>query len=369
MKELKLYQNMTIKAVEEKDAQTLIIKGKASVYRSSDGLLTVDRDGEAISLDFMDLDSYRKNPVLCIAHEWSRIVGRVIEIENKNGALEVVAEVHRLTGEEATFEAVQKGLLKSFSIGVIPKEFIYRDGSQGEVLEIARSELVEISLMPVQSNADALFEVIHTKGVGDKLSISKKMLAQQNGMTCDELDGSCAFKSELTTQKEINMDIVTKEANVKTEDELKAEELAKKAEQEAKDLADKEAADKVKDLAEKLAEEKAKEVKAEPAVLDEAALVAALEAVNLKKEELAKQKEEADKQAAEELKAQEEAATKAKIDGAVSYIKERRDEIVNTPNEDFDTDNVEDFYELVSEAAEAIEAKVANIIKAQSTAE
>jgi len=368
MKELKLEHSAVIKSVESKD-NYLIIKGIASMYRTPEGFLQVDRDNELINLDFMDLDSYKKNPILCFQHKWDEPMGRVTDIEHKDGSLHITAEVHKLTGSENIYESVQKGLIKSLSIGTIPHEFVYRDTHDGDILEIARSTLVEISLTTVQSNQEALFDVVAQKSP----TISKKMLAQQNGMTCDELDGSCAFKAELT-QKEDTMITTSKE--VKTED---AEAAAKAA----KDLADKEAADKV--AADKIAADKeaadakalADKETAKPDVvadgatlqnpLDEEALVAALEAVNAKKEELAKQKEEADKQAAEEAATQKVAEAKAKIDGAIAYIKERREEIINTPDADFDTDTVEDFYELISDTAEAIEAKVAGIIKTQIT--
>ena len=59
-KELRLSQNLVIKAVDVKDATTLIIKGKASVYRTPDGFLQIDRDQELMNLDFMDLDGDRQ---------------------------------------------------------------------------------------------------------------------------------------------------------------------------------------------------------------------------------------------------------------------------------------------------------------------
>ena len=364
MKELKLQHKAVIKAVEVKD-NYLIIKGIASMYRTPEGFLQIDRDNELINLDFMDLDSYKKNPILCFQHDWSKPMGRITDIEHKDGALHITAEVHKLTGSEDIYEAVQKGIIKSLSIGTVPHEFVYRDTHDGDILEIARSTLVEISLTTVQSNQEALFDVVAQKSP----TISKKTLARQNGMTCDELDGSCAFKQELQAPQKENI-VIKKEVNTEAENKIKAdkeaadklelEKVAKEAEDKIK--ADKEAEDKIK--ADKEAEVKSTPA---PAQLDEASLVAALEKVNEKKEELAKKKEEDDAQAKLEEEAQEKAAVKARIDGAINYITERKDAILNTPDEDFDTAAVEEFYELVSDAAEAVEGKIANIIKAQLT--
>ncbi len=383
-KELRLSQNLVIKAVDEKDAKTLIIKGKASVYRTPDGFLQIDRDQELMNLDFMDLESFRKNPILIVAHQFDRPIGKVTNIEHRDGALEVTAEVHKLTGEENIFEAVQSGILKSFSISVVPHEFLYRDTHDGEILEIARSTLVEVSLMPVQSNQEALFEVISSKGVNN-VGINKKSLAMQNGMTCDELDGSCAFKAEIKgksvkLEKEEDMSIVKKEIGTDAEkkaaeekvaagekaeaDKQAAEKVAADEKAEAdKQAADKQAADKQaaeKAEADKVAAEKAETETAKP--FDEAALVAAIELAETEKARLAEEKAEADKLAADEAKLQEANAAKAKVETAISYIKEKQQEILDTADEDFDIEKVEEFYELVSDAAEAVEEKVLGAI-------
>ena len=353
-KPLTLHQNVAIKAIESKDEGILIIKGIASMYRTPEGFLQVDRDNELVNLDFMDLESYRKNPILCFQHDWSQPMGKVIDIEHKDGALHITAEVHRLTGSENIFESVQKGIIKSLSIGMVPHDFVYREMHDGDILEVARSTLVEISLTTVQSNQEALFDVVAQKSP----TISKKTLAMQNGMTCDELDGSCAFKSELRgTQKGIEMDIIKKEP---TADELEAARVAKEAED--KVIKDARLAKEVEDA--RLTKEAADKSK-EATAFDEKALVAAIVEAQEKSEELATQKKEKKEQDAAEEKAQAEADAKARIDAAINYIKERKDAIIATPSEDFDTDDIEEFYELVSEAAEAIEEKVSSIIAEQ----
>lgn len=370
-KPLTLHQNVAIKAIESKDEGVLIIKGIASMYRTPEGFLQIDRDNELVNLDFMDLESYRKNPILCFQHDWSQPMGKVVDIEHRDGALHITAEVHRLTGSENIFESVQKGIIKSLSIGMVPHDFVYREMHDGDILEVARSTLVEISLTTVQANQEALFDVVAQKSP----TISKKTLAMQNGMTCDELDGSCAFTSELrSTQKGKEMGIINKEP---TADEIEAARVAKEAEDKtiedarlAKEAADKEVedariaqevADKAADKAAKEADEKSKDAPA----FDEKALVAAIVEAQEKSEELATQKKEKEEQDAAEEKAQTEADAKARIDAAINYIKERKDAIIATPSEDFDTDDIEEFYELVSEATEAIEEKVSSIIAEQ----
>ncbi len=364
MDKLKLQHNAIIKAVETNKEGILIIKGVASMYRTPEGFLQIDRDNELVNLDFMDLDSYKKNPILVFQHNWDRPMGKVTEIEHRDGSLHITAEVHKLTGEENIYEAVQKGLVKSLSISTVPHSYVYRDMAGGDILEIESSTLVEISLTTVQSNQEALFDVVAEKSP----TISKRVLAAQNNMTCDELDGSCAFKAELkgksiNTEKEDNMSVIKKEvaaAEPEVKEEPKVVEPEVKEEPKAVEPA---VEPEVKP------EPKAVEPAVEPApAFDEVALVAAIEKAEAEKVRLADEKAEADIQAAKEQEAQDKANAKAKVDNAVSYIKDRQAEILAVSDEDFDTDEIEEFYELVSDAAEAIEGKIAGIINPQPVA-
>jgi HK97 family phage prohead protease len=351
-KPLQLQHNAVIKAVNESSEGILIIKGIASMYRTPEGFLQIDRDNELMNLDFMDLDSYKKNPILCFQHDWSIPAGRVIEIEHKNGALHITAEVHRLTGKEHIYEAVQKGIIKSLSIGTIPHDFVYRETHDGDVLEIARSTLVEISLTTVQSNQEALFTVVAEKSP----TISKQVLAAQNGMSCDEMTGSCAFKSELKdiTGKSINPEKVQKMDTITKQPEPTAEGTTKV------DVAPDVKPEPVADVTPSVTPEPKQETVIS---VDSQALAAAYLEAQIKAEELKTAKEEAAQQAAAELKASEEAAEKARIEGAIKYIKDTKDKLLSIPDEQFDIDQAEEFYSLVSEAAEAIEGKVMSIIK------
>ena len=344
-KPLKLQHGAIIKSVESSKEGVLTIKGIASMYRTPEGLPQVDRDNELVNLDFLDLDGYRKNPILVFQHDWAKPAGRVLDIVVKNGSLHITAEVHRLTGLEHVYEAVERGIIKSLSIGTVPHGYTYRDVGDREILEIASSTLVEISLTTVQSNQEALFEVIASKSP----TISKQVLATQNGMTCDELDGSCAFKSELKhLEKENTMETISKEVNTAAEPVKESE---------------------VKEIIEPVKESEAQKESDMPTApdtnkkLDEQAIVDAILEANRKAEELVKQKEEEAKQKAEEEKAQAEAEAKARVENAKAYIKSRYEEVVNTPDEEFDPDTVQDFYELVSTAAEVIENKVISIVQ------
>lgn len=158
-----LHRMAEIKAVsqDQDKPNILYIEGYASFYRNDIGMKEVDRDQEIVNIDGMDISAYQKNPVLLWNHQWSCVVGKVLSINKDGNGLYVRAEMQRLTGREADFENVLYGNVKSFSIGFIPYEYQYLD----DAIEITQSEMIELSIAPVQSNRSALFQVVGTKSL------------------------------------------------------------------------------------------------------------------------------------------------------------------------------------------------------------
>lgn len=187
---LRLHRMAEIKAVsqEQEKPNTLYIEGYASFYQNDIGMKEVDRDQEIVNIDGMDISAYQKNPVLLWGHDWNSPCGKVISINKDGKGLYVKAEMQRLTGRESEFENVLYGNVKSFSIGFIPYEYQYLE----DAIEITQSEMIELSIAPVQSNRSALFQVIGTKSL-DVDSTKLKQLLEP-------------------TKKEDNMDLKVKDA-------------------------------------------------------------------------------------------------------------------------------------------------------------
>lgn len=342
MKELKLFQQAQFKLMnidsmtdehtsEEPNAVVVLpsptevyIEGYATVFIDSNGERLVDRESQSVNLDFLNINSYLSNPVLNYNHDFNKVVGRVLSVVKDSKGLFVRAVVHKLSGQEYVFELVQKGLLRAFSIGFIVKKQSYLDDN---TVEVSEAELIEISLAGTQANQEALFRVIGQKS----MSVSKKLLAEQNHMSCNELDGMCSLQ---TKGLEMETNIIVEP---KIEPAVVAPVVAVIEEQ--------------------------KVVEPKPA-MNEAALVEAITNAQLKAEQI-----KADKLAEVEaqVKADADAKIKAESDriaSATNYIKEQTAMFLNTPDADIDLDSVEAFYELISGSAEAIESKVASAVKA-----
>ena len=139
---------------------------------------SVDRDREIILPKGIKLDEFRKNPVILWAHDYGQLpVARAMWVDVKRGKLEVKIEFPaegKYEQSDAVYEMFKDGLLSAFSIG-----FIALDGHNPTPDEIkkkpewaearfvyTKTELLEISVVPVPANAEAV-----ATAVGKGLSI------------------------------------------------------------------------------------------------------------------------------------------------------------------------------------------------------
>lgn len=126
-------------------------KGTMTAVASDESL---DRHGETISINGWDYGSYKSNPVLQWAHDYSiPPIGRAngLRIEERNNKKQLVfePEFHEETELSKQIKTLfEKGYLKAFSVGFIPKDM--------EDNNIKEAELLEISAVPVPSNPNAL---------------------------------------------------------------------------------------------------------------------------------------------------------------------------------------------------------------------
>jgi HK97 family phage prohead protease len=122
---------------------------------------TQDRDGEVIDPLGWDLKNFKKNPVIMYAHDYRTLpIGRASRVWVSEGKeLKNVVEFP----PEGTYEfadiverLVDTGYLKTESVGFIPKKWEDGDGEKSPRRTYTKQELLEISIVPVPSNPDAL---------------------------------------------------------------------------------------------------------------------------------------------------------------------------------------------------------------------
>lgn len=121
-----------------------------------------DRHGDIVMQEW-ELDNFTKNPVLLDSHNYysiEHILGRVLNPRLEDGKLKGDVEFFMQNPRGVlAYEAVKSGFTNAVSVGFIPKAF----DNDGNIL---KSELLELSLVSVPANAEALFE----KGIEEAIA-------------------------------------------------------------------------------------------------------------------------------------------------------------------------------------------------------
>lgn len=125
----------------------------------------MDRDGEIIDVEGWDLKNFKKNPIIMYAHDYRTLpIGKAIKIGISDGKLKNTIEFP----PEGTYEfadiverLVGTGYLKTESVGFIPRKWEDGDGEKGTPRRTyTKQELLEISIVPIPSNPNAIREAV-----------------------------------------------------------------------------------------------------------------------------------------------------------------------------------------------------------------
>ena len=121
---------------------------------------TKDRDGEVIKASAWELDNYKKNPVVQFAHKYDEPpVGKSPGIAVVNGVLKLPVQfppagVYEFA--DIVYNLAKGGYLSAVSVGFIPKEFDRAKKEGDPSRTYTKVELLEVSIVPVPSNPDAI---------------------------------------------------------------------------------------------------------------------------------------------------------------------------------------------------------------------
>ncbi len=173
-------------------------------YEFTASTSTIDRDGEVIEAKGWDLKNFKKNPVIMYAHDYRSLpIGKAPKVWLAGGKLKNTVQFP----PEGTYEfadiverLVDTGYLKTESVGFIPQKWEDGDGEKGPKRTYLKQELLEISIVPVPSNPDALrnaveegvittkeFETLSTKDEVNKPEETEEKVVTQAGVK-DEID-------------------------------------------------------------------------------------------------------------------------------------------------------------------------------------
>jgi HK97 family phage prohead protease len=134
----------------------------------SDG--SVDRVGDKINPHGWQLSGFKANPVCLWAHlsnepPIGRVLRTYVAAERLMGDIEFAsAEVYPFADQ--VYRLVVNRFINSVSVGFLPVEWKFSDDdSRGFGIDFLRQELLEISVVPVPANANALVQAAAVKGL------------------------------------------------------------------------------------------------------------------------------------------------------------------------------------------------------------
>ncbi len=145
----KEFKDACAKLFADVEKKEIVVKGEGEfdVIATTE---TVDRDGEMIKSDGWETENFIKNPVMLDCHKYFEMpVGACTELTKlEDGSYRAKGVFARTQKAQEIRSLYEDGILRTVSVGFIPKE---RNGNI-----ITKAELLEISFVPIPSNPDAM---------------------------------------------------------------------------------------------------------------------------------------------------------------------------------------------------------------------
>ena len=173
----------------------IFIKGQIKkegekTYKFLASTSSIDRQGDSIDQSGWELENFKMNPVGLWAHRYDELpVAKVVGITVTKLGLEADFVFADHQKAKDVKKLVDDGILNAVSVGFIPKE---RNGNV-----ITRAELLEISIVPVPANQDA---ILLSKEVSDL--IKKDVEAVLEGETEEEKQEEITEEPKEETEEE-----------------------------------------------------------------------------------------------------------------------------------------------------------------------
>lgn len=206
--------------------KTLHAKSKIEISSKEDGFKfiasseAVDRHGEVVKQDGWDLKNYLSNPVILWGHDYYKMpVGKATKIYVENAKL-IVEGIWASAAANPEAEQIRnlylEGMVNAVSVGFIAKEW------EGNV--ITKAELLEISLVTVPANQEAL-SLLKSKGFSDDImsGFSIKEALDDVEITEDAKPEEVVAPVEEVVEEKVEEEITPVE-EVKVEEEVIEEE-------------------------------------------------------------------------------------------------------------------------------------------------
>jgi HK97 family phage prohead protease len=162
---------------------------------------SVDRMGDTIKADGWDFASFMENPVILWAHQYDQPpVAKANRVFIENNQLKMEIQFPPAGTDEfadKVFKFLNDGFLNAFSVGFIPKEYTPNENGGND---FTKQELLEVSVVPVPANPEALRNSITRVAYAYK-SLVEKATPQFADLPLDMNASWDASKAEMDVRK------------------------------------------------------------------------------------------------------------------------------------------------------------------------
>lgn len=134
--------------VKSLDSKNRIIRGVVGTTGN------LDRHGDTVNPDGWILENFLKNPVIFVNHNsWNLPIGKAINVEKvENGLIFDIQFSKTLPKATEVWGLVEEGIMKAWSVGFIVLDW----GRPGDEYTIMKQELLELSIVGLPANPDAM---------------------------------------------------------------------------------------------------------------------------------------------------------------------------------------------------------------------
>lgn len=147
----------------ERHLECFTLRGFNADARTVDCVMSSDaRDayGERVSQGDWRLERYLSNPIVLWGHDSKSLpIGKAERVRVEGGKLQCTIRFASAAANpmaEACLQLVKEGVLRGVSVGFLPGEVRYQSEGGVDVALLMNCELVELSVVGIPANADAL---------------------------------------------------------------------------------------------------------------------------------------------------------------------------------------------------------------------
>ena len=216
---------LTFKAADpELEDSDLIIEGAAS---------TIDKDrvGDIIKSEAWNekaLEAYKRNPIILAFHRHDRPIGKATEVKATKNGLQLKAKISKSAGD--IYGLIKDNILSAFSVGFVVNDADY--DVEKDIFLIKDVELLEVSVVSVPANPYTTFNVSKSFENSREFEEFKKSFIKEETPIEENIIMAEEKKVETKTENTPTVDVeaLTAQIKAKLEEERKAEEAVKAAE-------------------------------------------------------------------------------------------------------------------------------------------